>query len=248
MSFSADDYRAVRARVAKSYRADIARVEALRPPAGETEFARAVVSIMAGMDPAAMGSEASFEGVTALVREHRRSIRTSGIDSTGSLSRAILDTWQSRDRLFDQYRALEDDAARLAFIGGLPFVDEAATWRVAQAFGIPRTRAGGHLATIAAVLSETPEGFCSRLAEESGDSAAVVDVVLWRAVERGWLDMRTLRMRRRGVALGARTFRSAQSEAAIHGTAAELFGATAEAGGPEDDAPIAPPPALPKSG
>ena len=225
MSFTADDYRAVRARVAKSYPADLARAEALRPPAGETDFARVVVHVMAGIDPPAM--DANLEGVTALMREHRRSVRvSSGLDSTGSLSRAILDTWQARDRRFDEYRMFEDDAARLAFIGGLPFVDEAATWRVAQAFGIPRTAPGGHLATIAAVLGEAPGDFCSRLAQEIGDSPAVVDAVLWRAVERGWLDMATLRMRRRGTALGARTFRSAQSEAAIYGEPEAEGGAT----------------------
>ncbi|MGO8867325.1 MAG: hypothetical protein ACLQME_12555 [Alphaproteobacteria bacterium] len=226
MSFAIADYRALRARMAEHYSDEITKADVRRAPANESEFARAVVSVMVGAEPPTMGASAqALEGaerVTKLIREHRRAVQMAGVESTSSLSRALLDVWQSRDRAFDEYRLLETDDARLAFLGRLPFVDEAAAWRIATHFGIPDTRPGKHLTVIAAVLGETPQDFCAQLARESGDSPAVVDAVLWRALERGWLDMATLRMRPRGTAIGARLFRSARSEADIYGTDSEL--------------------------
>lgn len=174
MNFTIEEYLAVRVRMAGKHASELERAQKLRPPEGQLELARTIVSIMTGL--ARPLAPAPHESITEAVKQHRLRAAFGGDER----DQAVAEIWKTRDRLWDQYRVLRTDEARVAFFASIPGVGEKLGWLIAQAFGIPNTGPSGRLAKIAAKLGETPHDLCARLAAESRDSAVVVDVVLSR--------------------------------------------------------------------
>ena len=187
MNFTIEEYLAVRVRMAGKHASELERAQRFfSPPAGTVDLAHAVISIMTGLSrPLYAEARTSLQEVIkqARLRAAFGGERHAHAPRSGhslKLDQAVTEIWKTRDRIFDGYRVLTTDEARVAFLASLPCVGEKLGWQIAQAFGIPNTGLSGRLAKIAAKLGETPADLCARLAAESGDSAVVVDVVLER--------------------------------------------------------------------
>lgn len=92
-------------------------------------------------------------------------------------------------RLLADYQEAQD---KLAFLRGLPWIGGITCYHLAKNFGHDVAKPDRHLERIASYFGTDPVALCARLARESGDRVATVDLVLWRAANLGLL--RTLEM------------------------------------------------------
>lgn len=95
---------------------------------------------------------------------------------------AIDYVWGHRVELLDQYQAAPD---KLEFLRGLPWIGAITCWHLAKNYGLDVAKPDRHLVRIAG--AEGPHAMCARLACESGDRVATVDLVIWRAANMGWV-------------------------------------------------------------
>lgn len=98
---------------------------------------------------------------------------------------AIRLIWAERDRIYSEYMSAED---KLSYLETLPWIGPITKYHAAKNFGVDCVKPDRHLARLADAYSTTPEDLCRKLAEKTGDRVATVDLVLWRAAERGWLN------------------------------------------------------------
>lgn len=84
----------------------------------------------------------------------------------------------NRERLLAEYLATPD-AEKLEWIDGLPHIGPITKWHLAKNYGFDCAKPDRHLVRIAG--DEGTHELCARLAKESGDRIATVDVVIWRA-------------------------------------------------------------------
>lgn len=91
---------------------------------------------------------------------------------------AIDYVWKNRRRLLVRYHRVPN-TDKLEWIGELPWIGEITKWHLAKNLGFDCAKPDRHLVRIAG--EEGTHALCARLAEESGDRIATVDVVIWRA-------------------------------------------------------------------
>lgn len=96
--------------------------------------------------------------------------------------RAIDAVWNDRDRLFGQWNEASD---KLAFLESLPHIGPITKFHLARNLGLDFCKPDRHLVRIAG--EETPKVMCQRLADATGDRIGVVDCVIWRAANLGWV-------------------------------------------------------------
>lgn len=105
-------------------------------------------------------------------------------------ARAIDMIYGDRKRLHAELldTARQGDDAVLAWIRKIPFLGgPALSLHFAKNIGLNVAKPDVHLTRLAKHYGEPVQGLCSRLAETSGHRVSVVDYVLFRAAERGWL-------------------------------------------------------------
>lgn len=91
--------------------------------------------------------------------------------------------FQSFVSLLHQQRATT--AEMVEWCGKLPWIGPTTKWHLAKNLGIDCAKPDRWLVRVAAETGETVEGLCRRLAHESGDRVATVDLVIWRACNLG---------------------------------------------------------------
>lgn len=93
---------------------------------------------------------------------------------------AIDHVWKNRHWLLQQYLAATD---KIAFLRALPWIGPITCWHLAKNYGFDVAKPDRHLVRIAG--EEGTQAMCERLARESGDRIATVDLVIWRAANLG---------------------------------------------------------------
>lgn len=96
--------------------------------------------------------------------------------------RAIKEIWGNRELMFAMYCGAMD---KLAFLQDLPHVGPITKFHLARNLGMDVCKPDRHLVRIAA--PETPAALCERLSVATGDRVGVVDCVIWRAANLGWI-------------------------------------------------------------
>ena len=95
---------------------------------------------------------------------------------------AIDHVWANRERLLAEYLAASD---KVEWCETLPWIGGITKWHLAKNYGHDCAKPDRHLVRIAG--EEGPHALCARLAAETGDRIATVDVVIWRAANLGLL-------------------------------------------------------------
>lgn len=85
-------------------------------------------------------------------------------------------------RLLSEYLESDD---KLAFLRTLPWIGKITCWHLAKNYGLDVAKPDRHLQRISGAYGTTTEELCSRLAMETGDRVATVDLVIWRAANLG---------------------------------------------------------------
>jgi hypothetical protein len=76
---------------------------------------------------------------------------------------------------------------RLAWLETLPWIGPITKFHLAKNLGMDVCKPDRHLVRIAGGYGKTPEELCSALAQVTGDRIGVVDYVIWRAANLGWI-------------------------------------------------------------
>lgn len=100
---------------------------------------------------------------------------------------AIDAAWAAREELFHEFSMLDSDAARVEWLGQRAWIGEITKWHLAKNLGVNCCKPDRHLTRIAATSRETPAELCERIASETGDKIAMVDLIIWRAANLGWV-------------------------------------------------------------
>lgn len=96
---------------------------------------------------------------------------------------AINHVWANRDRLFAEYLAAED---KLEFCRSLPWIGSITCYHLAKNYGADDlAKPDRHLERIAG--AEGTHALCARLSQLAHDKVAVVDTVIWRAANLGFI-------------------------------------------------------------
>jgi hypothetical protein len=95
---------------------------------------------------------------------------------------AIDHVWINRERLLSEYLAAPD---KVEWCETLPWIGGITKWHLAKNYGHDCAKPDRHLVRIAG--TEGPHALCARLAADTGDRIATVDVVIWRAANLGIL-------------------------------------------------------------
>jgi hypothetical protein len=97
---------------------------------------------------------------------------------------AIDDGWRLREERFC-LAPLTRPTLLVDWCGGLPWIGPITKWHLAKNLGAEVAKPDRWLERVAAVSRETVHELCARLANESGDRIATVDLVIWRACSLG---------------------------------------------------------------
>lgn len=93
-------------------------------------------------------------------------------------ARGIDLVYAGRLALLRTYRKTPD-AEKMAWLQTLPFIGPITVYHLAKNYGFDCAKPDRHLVRIAG--AEGTHALCARLARETGDRIATVDVVIWRA-------------------------------------------------------------------
>jgi hypothetical protein len=99
--------------------------------------------------------------------------------------------WEKRQERFEQfdrvYRtfAVTDPTVIVSWCRELPWIGKVTCWHLAKNLGVDCAKPDRWLARVAIAAEESVEQLCQRLADESGDRVATVDLVIWRACNLG---------------------------------------------------------------
>lgn len=92
---------------------------------------------------------------------------------------AIFNIWRRRRRLFREAKAAHQAGALVEWCGTVPWIGPITKFHAAKNLGANVAKPDIWLTRIAEAAGETVNGVCERLAGDSGDRIALVDLVLW---------------------------------------------------------------------
>lgn len=95
---------------------------------------------------------------------------------------AIDKVFNEREKLFADYQAADN---KLEWLKSLLWIGDITKFHLAKNLGHDCAKPDRHLVRIAG--EEGTHALCARLAKATGDRIATVDVVIWRAAERGMI-------------------------------------------------------------
>jgi hypothetical protein len=103
--------------------------------------------------------------------------------------KAIKEVLANRHELFASFceTQFEDTNAILDFCESLPHIGGITKYHLAKDLGCDVAKPDRHLVRISAKYDMTTEELCEKLSNETGDSIAAVDFILWRAANLGIL-------------------------------------------------------------
>lgn len=175
---NADTYCALRAKLSElGYESEYLWAQNIKPVANAYDFwcDFAWVVLNAGM------REQVARGIWKRVQPHVE-LGGSAHERFGhkGKAQAIDDGWAQREAWLRDYLAASD---KLEFLRGLPWIGPITCYHLAKNFGHDCAKPDRHLVRIAG--EEGTHALCARLAKETGDRIATVDVVIWRAANLG---------------------------------------------------------------
>lgn len=86
--------------------------------------------------------------------------------------------------MFYQY---EDCLEKIEFLESLPYIGKITKYHLAKNLGLDVVKPDRHLVRIAALYNTTCDKLCENISKNTGDKVSVVDIVLWRCANLGWL-------------------------------------------------------------
>lgn len=98
--------------------------------------------------------------------------------------RAINHVLAHQRELYFEYLMAND---KLAWLETLPHIGSITKYHLAKNLGLDVCKPDRHLVRIATGYGLTPQKLCQRLARETGSRVAVIDQVLWRAANLGFI-------------------------------------------------------------
>ena len=102
--------------------------------------------------------------------------------------KAIVETLARLSEVFEKYKALDSDEARIEFLETLPFIGKITKYHLAKNLGVTGVaKPDRHLARIAKGFKTTAQELCEKISEATGDTVALVDLVIWRAANLGFV-------------------------------------------------------------
>lgn len=113
---------------------------------------------------------------------------------------AIGTMWDQRARRLSDFRSIGGDTELLLrWCESLPWIGKITKYHLAKNLGADVAKPDRWLVRLAEAEGDTVDGLCQRLARETGDRVATVDVVLWRACAVGVLTVRDGRIEMSGL-------------------------------------------------
>lgn len=176
-------YRELRTRlIADGFADEILWAETVHPPESAhdlwSEYGFVVVS--SGMK--ATVAREIWNRVALAVAHGRRAVEVFGHPGK---AKAIDEFRARRSSRLMEFRALRTDADRLAWCETLPWIGPITKYHLAKNLGVDVAKPDRWMERVAAASGETVEGLATRLSLATGDRVATVDLVVWRACERG---------------------------------------------------------------
>jgi len=101
-------------------------------------------------------------------------------------AKAIDDMWRYYHAHFTAWQA-KTEPERMIYLRTLPFIGEITVYHFAKNLGMDVAKPDRHLVRIAAETNETTDQLCRRIANATGHRIAVIDTVLWRAANLGFV-------------------------------------------------------------
>ncbi|WP_171182274.1 hypothetical protein [Ruegeria sp. HKCCD8929] len=178
-------YKDIRVRIeAAGFAEEIQWAETVKPPGNAEEFAREAIYIICNSGMRWTVARKIFDAVMPLVASGQSA---SGVFGHKGKVAAIDRIWTDRDRLFYWFSRKTTDTERLEYLARLPWIGPITKYHLAKNLGVDCAKPDRWLVRLAEHFQTDPHALCAKLSEESGDRIATVDLVLWRAAERGIL-------------------------------------------------------------
>ena len=76
---------------------------------------------------------------------------------------------------------------KLAWLETLPYIGKVTKYHLAKNLGLDVCKPDRHLVRIASQCDITPQKLCEKLARETGSRVAVIDQILWRSANLGFI-------------------------------------------------------------
>jgi len=97
---------------------------------------------------------------------------------------AIKHILSSYNRLFSEYMQSDD---KIEYLQSIPFIGGITKYHLAKNLGHDCIKPDRHLVRIAGKFNMNCNDMCEQLSKETGDKVSVVDIVLWRSANLGWI-------------------------------------------------------------
>ncbi len=102
--------------------------------------------------------------------------------------KAIIETLARLSEVFGKYKALDNDESRIEFLQTLPWIGPITKFHLAKNLGVTGVaKPDRHLVRIAEGFKTTAQELCEKISKATGDSVALVDLVIWRAANLGFV-------------------------------------------------------------
>lgn len=178
-------YKEVKSQIeAAGFSEEIEWAQTVTPPNNAEEFAQEAIYIICNSGMRWTVARKIFDSIMPLIYSGKSAAGAFG--HKGKVS-AIDHIWENRRDLFDSYCKIYTEAERLEYIAQLPWIGPITKYHLAKNFGVDCAKPDRWLVRLADHFQTDPHTLCARLSSESGDRIATVDLVLWRAAERGIL-------------------------------------------------------------
>jgi len=103
-------------------------------------------------------------------------------------AQAMVEVLASLKDTFHKYRAIKSDEGRIEFLQTLPWIGPITKYHLAKNLGITTiAKPDRHLVRIAERVGLTAQELCEKISGVTGDTVAVVDLVIWRAANLGFV-------------------------------------------------------------
>ncbi len=163
------------------YAAEIEWSENCASPKTTTDFALEAAFVICNSGMKATIARPIYNRVRDALRDGRNVSEVFGHPGKAA---AIQDIWDRRAALFVAYQDADD---KIAFCETLPWIGPITKYHLAKNFGVDCAKPDRHLERVADTAGKTVDQLCRDLSTTSGDKIRTVDLVIWRAAERGLL-------------------------------------------------------------
>lgn len=103
-------------------------------------------------------------------------------------AQAMVEVLANLTDTFHKYRSIGSDEERIEFLQTLPWIGPVTKYHLAKNLGITTVaKPDRHLVRIAKLVGLTAQKLCEEISGVTGDTVAVVDLVIWRAANLGFV-------------------------------------------------------------